>query len=96
MKRWKSSFIDAKAQEKRNYYTLAKKKILELTDTLHAPWIVLDSNKKFSSSVEIIKKIINSSDEVSKIIKNELSIDLSPNHKISRTAQQELIRMDEE
>lgn len=93
MKRWKSSVIDSKAQEKWNYYTLAKKKILELTDSEHAPWLVLDSNKKFLSSIEIIKAIINKSDEISSIITKELSIDLSPNREVARTAQEELARM---
>lgn len=93
--RWKSSVIDKKAQEKWNYYTLAKKKILEFTDSEHAPWLVLDSNKKFLSSIEIIKTIIRTSDEVASIVGNELSIDLSPNLEIARTAKEELARMEE-
>ena len=57
-KRWKSSPIDAQAQEKWGFYTLAKQKMLELTDSAHAPWIVLDSNEKFLSAVEIIKAMV--------------------------------------
>ncbi len=96
MKSWKSSIIDKKAQEKWNYYTLAKAKILELTDSEHAPWMVLDSNEKFLSSIEIIKAIIKTVDEVANIVETELSIDLSPNKNIVRTAKEELLRMKKE
>ena len=89
-KAWKSSPIDAVAQEKWWYYTLAKKKTLELTDSEHAPWIVLDSNEKYLSAIEIIKAIVGTSDEVRRMVENDLSIDLSPNTDIRRTAQEEL------
>ncbi|MBF0913765.1 polyphosphate kinase 2 [Candidatus Gracilibacteria bacterium] len=91
MKRWKSSFIDKQAQEKWNYYTLAKANILKMTDSEYAPWMVLDSNEKWLSATEIIKAIINTSEEVAKIISK--NIDLTPNPKIVRTAEQELERM---
>jgi len=93
MKRWKSSKIDQMAQEKWNEYTLAKMKILEHTDSEHAPWMVLDSNAKFLSAVEIMKAIIRTSQEVASTVETTLSIDLSPNRKIVRTAQEELERM---
>lgn len=52
-KRWKSSPIDAQAQEKWNYYTLAKYNALKNTDTEHSPWIILDSNKsEFSQEIK--------------------------------------------
>lgn len=89
-KAWKSSPIDAVAQEKWSYYTLAKKKTLELTDSAHAPWIVLDSNEKQLSAIEIIKAVVGTTHEVRKMVENDLSIDLSPNTDIRRTAQQEL------
>lgn len=92
-KRWKSSPIDQQAQEKWNYYTLAKAKVLELTDSEHAPWRIVDSNQKWLSAVEIIKMIINTSSEVAKLVEKDLSIDLSPNPKVVRTASQELERM---
>lgn len=96
MKSRKSSIIDSKAQEKWNYYTLAKVKILEMTDSKHAPWTVIDSNEKLLSSVEIIKLIIKSVAEVANIVEKELSIDLSPNKAIVRTAKEELLRMKKE
>jgi polyphosphate kinase len=96
MKNWKSSIIDSKAQEKWNYYTLAKAKILEMTDSEHAPWMVLDSNEKHLSSVEIIKAMIKTVGEVAKLVENKLSIDLSPNKSIVRTAKEELLRMKED
>lgn len=91
-KRHKISPIDQQAQEKWNYYTLAKAKILELTDS--PSWLVIDSNERFLSVVEIIKAIINTSDEVSKLVSNELSIDLNPNPKIARTSMEELKMME--
>lgn len=95
-KRWKSSPIDAQAQEKWGYYTLAKEKMLRETDTEHAPWIVLDSNRKFLSAVEIIKAIVGTNDEVRKVIEKDLSIDLTPNPKVRRTAREELEKMKRE
>lgn len=92
-KRWKSSPIDAQAQEKWNYYTLAKYNALKQTDTNHSPWIVIDSNEKWLSSIEIIKAIINTNSEISKIISKDLNIDLKINKKIRRTAEEELKKM---
>lgn len=90
-KRNKISPIDQKAQEKWSYYTLAKAKILELTDSNIAPWTVLDSNEKWLSAVEIIKSIINTNEEVSKIVWRKLN--LVPDKSVVRTAKQELTRM---
>jgi len=92
-KQWKSSPVDAQAQEKWGYYSLAKQRTLELTDSPHAPWIVLDSNEKYLSAVEIIKAIIGTSTKVRKMIESDLSIDLSPNKKVRRSAEQELKKM---
>lgn len=94
-KRNKMSSIDQQAQKKWNYYTLAKARILELTDTEYAPWTVIDSNEKWDSAVEIIKAIINTSDEVSKIVSNNLWLNLKKNNSIVRSATDELIRMRE-
>ena len=90
-KRYKISPIDQQAQEKWNYYTLAKAKMLELTDSKDAPWTVLDSNEKWLSAVEIIKAIINTNEEVSKMVWKK--VDLSPDKGVVRTAKQELARM---
>lgn len=95
-KRWKSSPVDAQAQEKWKDYTLAKEQILRHTDTEESPWIVLDSTRRFLSAVEIIKAIIGTRTEVRKMVEDDLSIDLSPNKKIRRTGAQELARMERE
>lgn len=95
-KRWKSSPVDAQAQEKWRDYTLAKEQILRHTDTAESPWIVLDSTQRFLSAVEIIKAMIGTREEVRKMVENDLSIDLSPNEEIRRTWAQELARMEEE
>ncbi len=92
-KRWKSSPVDEKAQAKWQLYTLAKQRVLEITDTKESPWIILDSTEKFLSAVEIMKAIIGTRTEVRKMVENDLSIDLSPNPKIRRTATQELEKM---
>lgn len=90
-KRYKISPIDQQAQEKWNYYTLAKAKMLELADSDVAPWMVVDSNEKWLSAVEIIKAIINTNEEVSKMVWKK--VDLSPDKWVVRTAKQELTRM---
>ncbi len=92
-KRYKISPIDQQAQKKWNYYTLAKAKILELTDSEHAPWTVVDSNEKWDSAVEIIKAIINTSGEVADVITKELWLNLVPNDSVVRSANLELERM---
>ena len=95
MRSWKSSKVDEMAQEKWNYYTLAKMKALEFTDTVESPWFIIDSNEKFLSATEIIKHMIRTTDEVASLIENELSIDLNPNPEITRNWKQELKRMEE-
>jgi len=90
-KRNKISPIDQQAQEKWNYYTLAKAKMLELTDSKDAPWTVVDSNEKWLSAIEIIKAIINTNTEVSNIVWKK--VDLAPDKWVVRTAKQELARM---
>lgn len=94
-KRWKSSKVDEQAQEKWNQYTLAKQKMLEHTDTPHAPWTVIDSSERFESAVEIIKTIIGTNQEIKRAIESELSIDLDHDFSIVRTGKQELMRMKE-
>ncbi len=93
-KRWKSSPVDAEAQEKWKQYTLAKEQILRKTDSIHAPWTIIDSTKRFDSSIEIIKAIISTKDEIKSLIEQELSIDLSPNTLIVRGWKEELERME--
>ena len=95
-KRWKSSPVDAQAQEKWWQYTNAKEQILRQTDTPESPWIILDSTQRYLSAVEIIKAIIGTKSEVRELIENDLSLDLSPNKNIRRSATQELEKMEEE
>lgn len=94
-KRWKSSPIDKVAQEKWNYYTRAKVKMLELTNSESTPWTILDSNERWLSAIEIIKAIINTTSEVASLVEKDLWIDLSPNRNVRRTTQEELKRMEE-
>lgn len=93
MKSWKSSKVDGQAQEKWNYYTLAKKKVLEMTDTEESPWLVIDSNEKFLSASEIIKHMIRTTEDIANTIEQKLGIDLAPNPEITRSWKEELQRM---
>lgn len=64
----KVSFVDSDALNKWHYYTLAKKLMLEQTDTENAHWNIINSTNKYLSAIEIIKLIINSTPDVAKRI----------------------------
>lgn len=53
----------------------------------------MDSNEKWLSSIEIIKAILGTNEEIAKIIEKDLSINLSPNKDVRRTASEELKKM---
>lgn len=89
----KSSRIDQEAQEKRKEYTLAKYITLLNTNHSDSQWMVVDSNKKYLSAIEIMKAIIRTNPRLCEIVQNARDIDLSPNPKVLRTAEQELIIM---
>ncbi len=89
-KNWKSSFVDKAAQEKWKEYTLAKYLTLLGTDHKNSSWMVIDSNEKFLSSIEIMKAIIATNDRLLEIVQNDLDLDLSPNPDIVRSAEKEL------
>jgi polyphosphate kinase 2 len=58
LKRWKSSPIDALAQEKWSNYSSARDKMLKTTSSRHAPWILVDANNKKSARLNIIRDIL--------------------------------------
>ncbi len=46
LKRWKMSAVDERAQELWDDYTKYKQLMFEKTDTPHAPWVIIEANKK--------------------------------------------------
>ena len=84
MKRWKSSMVDAQAQEKWGEYTFAKKRVLELTHTPKNPWHVVDSTVRYLAVIECIKILINTFPDIADFVSEELKIDLAPNPEVMR------------
>lgn len=58
LKRWKITPVDEKAQELWDDYTGYKKKMFESTTTDHAPWKIIEANKKSHARLEAIKYIL--------------------------------------
>ena len=58
LKRWKITPVDEKAQELWDDYTDYKKKMFESTTTDHAPWKIIEANKKSYARLEAIKYIL--------------------------------------
>ena len=58
LKRWKMSAVDEKAQELWNDYTTYKQVMLEKTNTSHAPWNILEANKKTEARLAAINHIL--------------------------------------
>ncbi|MEM9142230.1 MAG: polyphosphate kinase 2 [Bacteroidota bacterium] len=58
LKRWKMSPVDERAQELWDEYTKYKAIMLKNTHTLHAPWVVIDANKKTKARLEAIDHIL--------------------------------------
>ena len=56
---WKYSPNDAKAQEMWDQYTKYKNRVLKLTSTSQAPWIVVDSNDKRISGLNAMRYVLN-------------------------------------
>lgn len=58
LKRWKMTSVDERAQELWDSYTRYKEKMFEVTNTEHAPWVIVDANKKTHARLEAIKHIL--------------------------------------
>ncbi|AXG69941.1 polyphosphate kinase 2 (PPK2) [Kordia sp. SMS9] len=58
LKRWKMSPVDEKAQALWDEYTLYKEKMFEVTNTKHAPWTIIDANKKSPARLQAIEHIL--------------------------------------
>ena len=60
LKRWKMTKVDEKAQALWDQYTTYKEKMFEVTNTEHAPWTIIDANKKSLARLEAITHILKS------------------------------------
>ena len=58
LKRWKMTSVDEKAQDLWDEYTKYKEKMFESTDTKHAPWTIIDANKKYNARLAVISHIL--------------------------------------
>ena len=62
LKQWKLSSIDQKALGMWDAYSQARDKMLERTDTEHAPWTIIRSNDKRRARLAIIRRVLSSID----------------------------------
>jgi polyphosphate kinase 2 (PPK2 family) len=58
LKRWKLSAVDKKAQDLWDVYTRYKKVMLKETDTAHAPWVIIEANRKTEARLFAINHIL--------------------------------------
>lgn len=58
LKQWKITPVDLKAQELWDEYTKYKKRMFDHTNTEHAPWKIIDANKKSSARLEALSHVL--------------------------------------
>ena len=58
LKRFKVSSLDAEAQARWDAYSAARDRMLEETDSRHAPWTVVATDRKKSARLNIIRHIL--------------------------------------
>lgn len=58
LKMWKMTEVDKKAQELWDDYTTYKQKMFETTNTQHAPWVIINANKKINARLKAIKHVL--------------------------------------
>lgn len=58
LKHWKMTPVDERAQELWDEYTKYKQEMIASTSTTHAPWVIIDANKKQSARIEAINHIL--------------------------------------
>ena len=58
LKRWKMTPLDEKAQDLWDDYTFYKRKMFDNTNSEHAPWTIIDANKKAPARLEAIEHIL--------------------------------------
>lgn len=58
LKQWKITPVDLKAQELWDEYTSYKEAMFEKTNSTHAPWHIIDANKKTNARREAIEHLL--------------------------------------
>jgi len=58
LKRWKITAVDERAQELWDEYTAYKNKMFEHTNTSHAPWVIIQANKKLEARLFAINHLL--------------------------------------
>jgi len=61
LKRWKLSPMDAKAQSRWDEYSAARDEMLVHSDTVLAPWTIINSNEKKRARLEAIRSVVHRS-----------------------------------
>ena len=59
LKRRKMTPVDERAQALWNDYTRYKEKMFEVTNTEHAPWLIIDANKKMNARLKAITHVLD-------------------------------------
>lgn len=59
LKRWKMTAVDEKAQELWDDYTTYKKKMFQVTNTVYAPWVIMDANQKSKARLGAINHVLD-------------------------------------
>ncbi len=60
LKKWKMTPVDEKAQALWDNYTKYKEKMFDDTNTKHAPWTIIDANKKSTARMQVINHVLES------------------------------------
>jgi polyphosphate kinase len=82
LKHWKMSVIDEVSVEKYDEYTEARNEMLLATDTLMAPWTIVNSNEKRRARLGAIRSVLHSLDYEHK----NLDVTREPDPRVVRTA----------
>jgi len=59
LKRWKMTSVDEKAQKLWDNYTTYKDEMFKVTNTEHAPWVIIDANRKFKARLAAVKHVLS-------------------------------------
>jgi polyphosphate kinase len=82
LKHWKMSPIDEVSVEKYDEYTEARNEMLLATDTVMAPWTIVNSNEKRRARLGAIRSVLHSLDYEHK----DLDVAGEPDPRVVRTA----------
>jgi polyphosphate kinase 2 (PPK2 family) len=58
LKKWKFSSVDSNAQELWDKYTFYKDQMFLKTNTINAPWNIIEANRKVNARTQAIKTIL--------------------------------------